>query len=113
MTLVTEHKISNQENTVLPYHILYPLHAVCHQLFISIYSQSGVAWNRPITQYGAQLNPLLPIQLDPMALAVLNDTQSAAVEYVINQSKASSDRVHSALLKKVCRLGYTEDDMER
>lgn len=51
--------------------------------------------------------------LDPMALAVLNDTQSAAVEYVINQSKASSDRVHSALLKKVCRLGYTEDDMER
>lgn len=53
------------------------------------------------------------MQLDPMALSVLNDTQVRAVEYVIQQSKRDSEHSYPALKAKVMRLGYTEKDLER
>lgn len=47
-----------------------------------------------------------------MALSVLNDTQTRAVEYVIQRSKTDSERTYSSLKAKVERLGFTEKDLE-
>ena len=48
-----------------------------------------------------------------MALSVLNDAQTRAVEYVIQRSKMDSERTRSSLKAKVERLGFTEKDLER
>ena len=50
--------------------------------------------------------------MDPMALSVLNETQMAAVEYVMKRSKDESEHVYSDLKSKVLALGYTEKDLE-
>ena len=51
--------------------------------------------------------------MDPMALSVLNETQMAAVEHVMERSKVDSERVYSDLKNKVLSLGYSERDLER
>ena len=53
------------------------------------------------------------LQLDPMALTALTDTQMSAVEYVLRKSKEASEKVYPQLLNKVLRLGFTEKDLER
>ena len=46
-------------------------------------------------------------------MAILNDTQRAALQYVITRSAQDSKRVASKLLARVQRLGYTENDLKR
>ncbi len=48
-----------------------------------------------------------------MALGVLNDTQMAAVAFVIEKSKKASERLYPSLKDRVTRLGYTEKDLDR
>ena len=51
--------------------------------------------------------------MDPMALSVLNETQMAAVEYVMERSKVDSECVYTDLKSKVLSLGYSERDLAR
>ena len=53
------------------------------------------------------------MQLDPMALAVLNDTQMSAVEHILKVSKKATESLLPRLKEKVLRLGYTEKDLEK
>ena len=53
------------------------------------------------------------LQLDPMSLAVLNEAQMRAVEYVMEISKKESESVYTQLRDRVIGLGYTEHDLER
>lgn len=46
-------------------------------------------------------------------MSVLNETQMAAVEHVMERSKVDSERVYSDLKNKVLSLGYSERDLER
>lgn len=66
-----------------------------------------------ISTHGHRCIFIACVQLDPMALAVLNDAQARAVEYVINKSKVDSERRYPELKSKVERLGYSEKDLER
>ncbi|RMX50270.1 hypothetical protein pdam_00018200, partial [Pocillopora damicornis] len=47
------------------------------------------------------------------SVAILNDTQRDAVEYVITRSAQDSKTVASTLLARVKRLGYSENDLKR
>lgn len=51
--------------------------------------------------------------LDATAIAVLNETQRRAVDYVIERSRTESDKVYPSLVERVCRLGYLEKDVQR
>ncbi|KAL5470702.1 hypothetical protein EMCRGX_G028707 [Ephydatia muelleri] len=51
--------------------------------------------------------------LDATAIAVLNDTQRRAVDYVIERSRADSERAYPSLVKRACALGYLEKDVQR
>ena len=55
----------------------------------------------------------MALQLDPMSLAVLNEAQMRAVEYVMEISKKESESVYKQLRDRVVGLGYTENDLER
>ena len=48
-----------------------------------------------------------------MSLAVLNETQMRAVEYVMKVSKKESESVYTQLRDRVIGLGYTERDLEK
>ena len=48
-----------------------------------------------------------------MSLAVLNEAQMSAVEYVMEISKTESESVYKQLRDRVVGLGYTEKDLER
>ena len=48
-----------------------------------------------------------------MALSVLNDTQRRAVEYVLQRSEEDSLRAFPSLLRRVKKLGYEKEDLER
>ena len=52
------------------------------------------------------------LQLDPMSLAVLNEAQTRAVEYVMEISKKESESVYTQLRDRVVGLGYTEHDLK-
>ena len=52
-------------------------------------------------------------QLDPMSLAVLNEKQTRAVEYVMEISKKESESVYTQLRDRVVGLGYLERDLEK
>ena len=52
-------------------------------------------------------------QLDPMSLAVLNEKQMRAVEYVMEISKKESESVYTQLRDRVVGLGYSERDLEK
>lgn len=47
------------------------------------------------------------------SVAILNDTQRDALEYVITRSAQDSKTVASTLLARVKRLGYSENDLKR
>lgn len=47
------------------------------------------------------------------SFAILNDTQQAALQYVISRSAQDSKKVSSGLLARVQRLGYSEHDLNR
>lgn len=47
------------------------------------------------------------------SVAILNDTQRAALQYVITRSAQDSKSVASKLLARVQRLGYSENDLKR
>ena len=47
------------------------------------------------------------------SVAILNDTQRAALQYVITRSATESKKVSSGLLTCVQRLGYSENDLKR
>ncbi|XP_022793694.1 uncharacterized protein LOC111332596 [Stylophora pistillata] len=47
------------------------------------------------------------------SVAILNETQREALEYVIKRSTQDSKTVASALLARVKRLGYSENDLKR
>jgi len=47
------------------------------------------------------------------SVAILNDTQRAALQYVITRSAQDSKSVASKLLSRVQRLGYSENDLKR
>ena len=47
------------------------------------------------------------------SVAILNDTQRAALQYVITCSAQDSKRVSSKLLARVQGLGYSENDLKR
>ena len=53
------------------------------------------------------------LQIDAMALSVLNDTQRRAVEYVLQQSEEDSRKASPSLLRRVKNLGYEKEDLER
>lgn len=53
------------------------------------------------------------LKLDATAMVVLNDTQRQAVDYVIERSRADSDRVYPSLVRRACALGYLEKDVQR
>ena len=53
------------------------------------------------------------LKLDATAIAVLNDTQRRAVDYVIERSRADSERAYPSLVKRACALGYLEKDVQR
>lgn len=47
------------------------------------------------------------------SVAILNDTQQAALQYVISRSARDSKKVSAGLLARVQRLGYSENDLKR
>ena len=47
------------------------------------------------------------------SVAILNDTQRSALQYVITRSAQDSKRVASKLLVRVQRLGYSENDLKK
>jgi len=47
------------------------------------------------------------------SVAILNDTQRAALQYVITRSAQDSKSVASKLLSRVQRLGYSKNDLKR
>ncbi len=52
------------------------------------------------------------MQMDPMALSVLTETQMAAVDYVMKRSKVEAESAYPELKRKVVSLGYTEKDLD-
>ena len=53
------------------------------------------------------------LQLDAMSLAVLNDAQMRAVEYVMDVSRKESESVYTKLRDRIIELGYSEHDLEK
>ena len=47
------------------------------------------------------------------SVAILNDTQQAALQYVITRSAQDSKSVSSKLLARVQGLGYSENDLKK
>ena len=48
-----------------------------------------------------------------MSLAVLNEAQMRAVEYVMEVSKKESESVYTNLRDRVIGLGFSEHDLEK
>ena len=52
----------------------------------------------------------LILQIDAMALPVLNDTQWRAVEYVLQRSEEDSRKASPSLFRRVKKHGYEKED---
>eukprot|EP00771_Trimastix_marina_P003231 gnl/Trimastix_PCT/4451.p1 GENE.gnl/Trimastix_PCT/4451~~gnl/Trimastix_PCT/4451.p1 ORF type:complete len:1061 (+),score=300.19 gnl/Trimastix_PCT/4451:61-3243(+) len=56
---------------------------------------------------------LLPPQKEMMAMVLLNEMQTRAVRYVIEESIPLSERAYPTVLNKVLDLGFTESQLKR